>query len=160
FDAEWRRLPCDPRPFQRHVGITGSMKRDRVRAISRILGPLQPVAIFHIAADDPTTIFPDKQIVARQQHGWLGADISKDKAASILGFIGWMLNTLFERAIGGLRRLLQTVAPNVVKPAVITAAQAVFLDPAIFERRAAMGTMKRHESKPFPAVAKQHELFT
>ena len=70
-----------------------------------------------------------------------------------------MLDALFERARGRLRGLLQTIAVHVVKPAVITATYAVFFDPAVFQRRAAMRTMQRNQPEMSLSVTKQHELF-
>src|SRR5690349_21916901 len=71
-----------------------------------------------------------------------------------------MLYSIFERTVGGLRRLLQAIAADVVEPTVIAAPDTVFLDPPVFKGSAAMRTMEPHESEPFRPVAEQYELFT
>src|SRR5258707_15310773 len=70
-----------------------------------------------------------------------------------------MLNTFFESAIARLRRLLPTIALNAVEPTVITTANAIVLDAAIFERRTAMRTMESHQTESSHAIAKQRKLF-
>jgi hypothetical protein len=70
-----------------------------------------------------------------------------------------VLNAFFESAIARLRRLLQTIALNVVEPTVITTANAIVLDAAIFERRTAMRTMESHQAESSHAIAKQRKLF-
>ena len=68
-----------------------------------------------------------------------------------------VLDTFFESAIAGLRRLLQTIASKVVEPTVITAANAIVLDAAEFERRAAMGTMEIHKSRTRPLPSRNSD---
>src|SRR5258708_40292815 len=70
-----------------------------------------------------------------------------------------VLNAFFESAIARLSRLFQTIALNVVEPTVITTANPIVLDAAIFERSSSMGTMERDESELSRAIAKQRKLF-
>src|SRR6267142_2484478 len=70
-----------------------------------------------------------------------------------------VLNAFFESAIAGLGRLFQTIALNIVEPTMITTANPIVLDAAIFERRTAMRTMERDESELSRSIAKQRKLF-
>src|SRR5678815_938302 len=62
FDAEARRLPCDPRPFKGHVGIACGVKRDGVRAVGGILGSLEPVTILYISPHHPTPVVSHQEL--------------------------------------------------------------------------------------------------
>jgi hypothetical protein len=70
-----------------------------------------------------------------------------------------MFDAVFEGAVGRLSRLFQTIAVNIVKPAVVSAANALRFHPAEFQRGAAMGAVQIDHAKPSVAVAKENKIF-
>jgi hypothetical protein len=71
-----------------------------------------------------------------------------------------MFDAIFERAIGRLGGLIETISAPVVEPTVIAAANAIVFDAAELQRRAAMGTMQFNQSERARAIAKQNKIFT
>ena len=109
--------------------------------VDGILRALEPIAIFRAGADDALAAIGEKQIITRQQRRRIGANVGKDKTGDFLSFVRRVLDTIFEGAVRGLGGLFETAAADVIKPAVVTAADALILHPAEFQRRAAMRAM-------------------
>ena len=70
-----------------------------------------------------------------------------------------MANLAGKAAFRRLSRHRQTLAADVEQPAMIGTANAAVFDIAIFQRRAAMGTMESEQTDAAPVIAKQHQLF-
>ena len=120
---------------------TAIMERDQMSLVDGILGALEPVTIFRAGADHALAILFEKQIIGRQKRRGFWADISENKAGDLLSFIRRVLDTIFEGAVHGFGGLLEATAVHVIKPAVVTAAEALILHSAEFQRRAAMRAM-------------------
>ena len=135
------------------------MQRHEMSLIDGILGTLQPVAIIMTRADMALAVLAREQIVVGQQGGGFGADVGKNKSGDFLRLIGRMLHALGESAVGGFSGLLQTLAAGVVKPTMVTAANASVFHPAEFQRCAAMRAMQRQQTELVVAVPKKHKIF-
>src|SRR5215813_11985625 len=142
LDAKRSLLPIDLRPLHRHVWITGGVERDGVGAVGGILGALQPVTKLFAAPDHATSVTSNQQVVTGKQGRRLRTDVREHKASRLLGMIGRVLDTVLERAVFRLGGLLQTFAAAIIKPTLVTAANAVILDPPKLKRCAAMGAVK------------------
>jgi hypothetical protein len=70
-----------------------------------------------------------------------------------------MHDSIFEGAIFGLRGLLQALAAQIIEPAVITAPDPFFFDPAEFQRCSAMRTMETEKAQPSSAISKKNKIF-
>src|SRR5262249_54895509 len=120
---------------------------------------LQPIAEIVAGPHMPFAIFLKKQIIVRKQRRGLRTDVGKDEAADFLRFVCRMLNPILECASFGFRRLLQTLATEIIKPPVVTASNTGIFDAAKFQRCAAMRTMKSQDTEPPHAITEQHEIF-
>ena len=84
-------------------------------------------------ADHALAILFEKQIIGRQKRRGFWADVSENKAGDLLRFIRRVLDTIFERAVRGFGGLFEAAAADVIKPAVVTAAEALILHSAEFQ---------------------------
>jgi hypothetical protein len=57
-------------------------------------------------------------------------------------------------------RTLQTIAVDIIEPAVISAGDASLLDPTVGKRDASMGATVFEKAHPSLLIAKQHEIFS
>ncbi len=68
------------------------------------------------------------------------------------------MDLVAELAALGLGRLVDAFALDVEQPAVIEAAQAAVLDPAVGQVGAAVGTMQADQAQTILVVTKQHQV--
>src|ERR1019366_1594210 len=88
-----------------------------------------------------------EKLVARKQ-GWLAlAHIGEQKAGALGKRIGQLPNLVLVAALRRLCRLLQAATVDVVKPAMIEAAQPTILDPAVTEIGAAVRAVKTQQTE-------------
>src|SRR6266850_4086204 len=141
FRAVGGFFPGDLRPLQSHMWILRRMERDQMSLVDGILGALEPVTIFRAGADHALAILFEKQIIGRQERRGIWTDVGENETSDLLSFIRRVLDTIFESTVRGFGGLLEATAVHVIKPAVITAADALILHSAEFQRRAAMRAM-------------------
>jgi hypothetical protein len=65
---------------------------------------------------------------------------------------------MLEIAAGWLRWRVDEIALTVISPAVIEAAQAVLLNPAIEERHASVAPVLRQQGRLAAAISEEHEI--
>src|SRR5262249_47662222 len=139
---------------------TCSMQPAQMILIYGVFDHLKKIAIHCPRSPRSNSIFPRQHIKSRQQRGRLRAKIGKNDPAQLLSFISGVTNTLFKGTVSGLTGHFQDSSFDVVKPAMIAAAQPTILEMTEFQRSAAMRTAKRQQSQPVLLVAKEHEIFT
>ena len=168
-------VPADPRLalHQRALELVAAdhlMQHEEVPRVDDVLVVLQPVAVLDIAdrvvapeahpaqLDIAAAVRVDDVIGRKQGLAAGRAHIDEDEPA------------IFERRIGRLPHIeappgllalawhVDALALRVVKPAVVAAAQAALLDPAPFERGAAMRAMWVERADPALLVAKDDDL--
>src|SRR5215510_7304173 len=157
-NAILKSLRIDLAVIPRRSG-TRSMQPAQMILIHGIFNHLKKVAIHCPRSPHSNSIFPHQHIKSRQQRGRLWAKIGKNDPAQLLSFISGVTNTLSEGTVSGLTGHFQDSSSDVVKPAMIAAAQSSILEMTKFQRSAAMRTAKRQQSQPVLLVAKQHEIF-
>src|SRR5262249_8707228 len=160
LDAKRSLLPIDCRPFHRHVWITGSVERNGVRAVGGVLGALQPVTKLFAAPDHATSATSNHHVVTGKQRRRFRTDVREHKASRFPGMIGWVLDTVLEGAVFRFGRLLQTFATSAIKPAVVTAANAVIFDPPNLKRCAAMGAVNVKQPQLAATIAEDNKGFS
>src|SRR5262245_52190156 len=106
-----------------------------------------------------TLAFRGKKVIARQQRHRPRSHISKDKAAEFLRRITGMLDAVFEFASFRLTRCLQDTTIIAIKPAMIAAADAVFLDSAEAKIGSAVRALGADDRRPAGGVAVQNQIF-
>src|SRR5882724_2084711 len=141
FRAVGGFFPGDLRPLQSHMWILRRMERDQMSLVDGILGALEPVTIFRAGADDALAILFEKQIIGRQKRRGFRANVGENKTSDFLSFIRRVLDAIFEGAVRGFCGLFEAAAVHVIKPTVVTAADALILHSTEFQRRAAMRAM-------------------
>ena len=99
-----------------------------------------------------------EELVARQQRRLALAHIGEHHAGALDDRIGGVPDLVLVAALRRLRRLLQTAAGDVEKPAMIEAAQPAILDPAVAEIGAAMRAVEAEQAGAAAIVAEQHQL--
>ncbi|MEY9384258.1 hypothetical protein ABIF93_002515 [Bradyrhizobium japonicum] len=145
------------------------MQHRHVIGIDHVLEMLEPVA-----GDDRGAAAADRGIVglhelafvhvfqafvSRQHRAFLGrAHIGKDQPVALLDRVPGLADLVLELAAVGLAGLLETAAFGVELPAVIAAADAVFLDLAVIERGAAMAAARVQQADAAVLVAEQHQI--
>src|SRR5580765_347909 len=87
------------------------------------------------------TVVSDEGGITRQRRWITFAEVSEAQTAHLFNSVARMLHLLAEGAALGLERLLQTLARDVIKPSMIKAPYASFLDVAVFQRWAAVRTV-------------------
>src|SRR5581483_3912736 len=127
--------------------------------IDAVLDHLQEVAVDDARVERAHAVLSDEDIVARQQRRGIGAEIREDDAGKLLHLVCGLADAAFVAAVGRLPRLFEDFAFDVVKPAVIAAAEPAVLDVAERERGAAMRAAERQETRAAAIVAEQHEVF-
>src|SRR5215813_3442606 len=126
--------------------------------IHGIFDHLKKIAIHCPRSPRSNSIFPHQHIESRQQRGRLRAKIGKNDPAQLLSLVGRVTNTLSEGTVGRLTRRFQNSPIDVVKPAMVAAAQPAILEMTEFQRSAAMRAAKRQQSQPVLLIAKKHEI--
>src|SRR5262245_64391674 len=99
-------------------------------------------------------------VIWQKWDAFFGAHVCKDDARRFSARVGRVVNLVFERAAGRLRRSFQNFALDVVFPAVIDAPQAAFFVAAIKQRRTSVRTMLSQEPDAALAIAKGDEIFS
>ena len=151
-------LPGHVGALQGDLGIDRGMERDGMHLIDRVLGALQPIAMFDEGADRARAILAKQQIVARQRRRRIGAEIGEDQTRDLFGGIGGLMHLVGERAIGRFGRHLDAAPVGGEFPAMIAAADPVGLDTAEFERGAAMRAGAIEQADAARSGAKQNEI--
>ena len=103
---------------------------------------------------------PEKLQVRQLGHLWPAPHVGPDDTAAFDAGISRMMNALGERQLGRNVRHLQTFANRRKFPAVINAAQAIFLDPAVKQRRQPVWAKGTDQTEHAVLGAKQHQIFT
>ena len=104
------------------------------------------------------TVVSDEGGITRQRRWITFAEVSEDQTAQLFNSVARMLHLLAEGAALGLERLLQTVSRDVIKPSMIRAPYASFLDVAVFQRCASVRTVKSHKAETASAVAEKRQF--
>ena len=153
------RVPIDLAMLEGKLRIDRGMQRAQMMLVDRVLGALQPVAIFLVGADDGEPGFAEQQIPARENGRRLRAEIGEDESAGLGDLIARELHAVLEAAAFGLERRVDALPGAVVLPAVIAAANAFRLDTAEFERHAAMRAIPLKEAEPAGRIAEEDKVF-
>ena len=112
-----------------------------------------------IRLDELAVVHLFQAFVARQRRLLLGrSEIGEDQAVALLHGVPGLAYLVLEQAALGLAGLFEAMALGVELPAVIAAADAVFLDLAVIERGAAMAAAGVQQADPGVLVAKQHQI--
>src|SRR5215470_15494247 len=106
---------------------TRSMQPAQMILIHGIFDHLKKVAIHCPRPPCSNSIFPHQHVESRQQRGRLRAKIGKNDSAQLLSFVGRVMNTLSKGAVSRLTGHLQYSSFDVVKPAMVAAAQPSIL---------------------------------
>src|SRR5690349_14221410 len=134
-----RRLrPGDLRLLGGKSRIRSGMEPWDMADIAGVLDRLQPVAVVEIGPEHALARAVLQHVIFRQQRRRQRTDIGEDQTGLFLHRVSALSDLVLEVAVWLLAGLLQTLAVHVEQPAVIAAAQALLLDTAIDERRAAM----------------------
>src|SRR5262245_21423271 len=88
------------------------------------------------------TIFPEKQVILRQQRRGLRTKVGEDESADLLCLVSRMLDALLESTVFRLGRLIQTCSTDIVEPTMITTPDASVLDPAEFQGSSTVRTVQ------------------
>ncbi len=99
-----------------------------------------------------------EKFIIRQQRRLARAHVSENHAARFATRVSAMMNLAAVSAAARLARLFEHAAGDIVKPAVIKAAQAAVFDAPITQVGAAMRTMQSKQTGPPLVVAKQHQV--
>src|SRR6185437_14463133 len=137
-EPEPGRLPIDFAALEGKLRIDRGVQRAEMMLIDRVLGALQPVAIFFVGADLGEAGFAEEHVPARESRNRFRPEIGEHKTARLENGITGELHVALQAAAFGLERQVDTAAIRALFPAVIAAADAAFLDAAEFERDAAM----------------------
>ncbi len=128
-----------------------------VRFVEVVLDALEVVARHQVAVDRDVAVRLLDLGIAREGRRLAIAEIGEDEAHVLAQRIGRHLDLGGEgRALG---RLLEALAGAVIEPAVIEAADAVALDPAVDERGLAMGTAVDQQMRRAALAAIEREIF-
>src|ERR1700761_8586010 len=84
--------------------------------------------------------------------------ISENQPVAFFDGIPGLPYLVLELTAIGLARLFEAVALGVEFPAVIAAADAVFLDLAVIERRAAMAAARVQQARTPPAIPEKNQI--
>ena len=172
-DAARRHLEFHLRHRGHHVGELGAAERAvqhrNVVGIDHILEVLQPITRNNrrSAAADGSVVGLDEfavvhlleAFVARQHRLFLGRPhIGEDQAIAFLNRVPGLAHLVPELAAVGFAGLLQAAALGVELPAVIATADAVLLNLAVIERRAAVTATGVEQASAAEAVAEQDQI--
>ena len=117
---------------------SGSMQPAQVILIHGIFDHLKKIAIHRPRSPRSNSVFPHQHVPARQKRGRLGSKISENHTAQLLSFISRVTNPLSEGTVGRLAGHFQDPPFDIIKPAMIAAAQTAILQMAKFQRSSAM----------------------
>src|SRR5438876_478695 len=127
-------------------GIDVTFKRLQIVALHE--GLLQIAAIWRCG----------QEFVVRQQWRLAPAHIGEQKTGALDEGIGEVANFVLVLTFRWFGRLLQAASVDVVKPAMIEAAQPAILDPAVAEIGAAMRAVETEQARAAAIVAKQDQV--
>src|SRR4030095_11449514 len=113
--------------------------------IHGIFDHLKKITVHCPRSPRSNSIFSHQHIESRKNRGRLWAKIGKNDPAQLLNFISRVTNPLSESAVGRLTGHFQNPSFDVVKPAMIAAAQPPILQMTEFQRSTAMRTAKRQQ---------------
>ena len=112
-----------------------------------------------VGLDELAVVHLLQAFVARQHRLFLGrSHIGEDQAVALLHRVPGLAHLVLELAAVGLAGLLEAMALGVELPAVVAAADAVFLDLAVIERGAAMAAARVQQADAAVLVAEQHQI--
>jgi hypothetical protein len=112
-----------------------------------------------IRLDEFVIVHLFEAFVARQRRLLLGrSQIGEDQAIAFLQGIPGLPYLVLEQTARGFAGLFEAMAFDVELPAVVAAADAVFLDLAVIERGAAMAAAGVQQADAGVPVAKQHQI--
>ncbi len=137
-----------------------AVQPEEVRRIDRVLHRLEPVAVDQRIDHRPAlAVLPRQHVPARQERRRLGTEIGIEQAGELFHRVGALADAVLERAVVGLGRLLEAAPGAVEFPAVVGAADAFFVDPAVGERRAPVRAALRHQAVAPFFVLEQRQVF-
>ena len=172
-DAARRHLELHLRHRGHHVGelrpAERAVQHRHVVGVDHVLEMLQPVAGDDgraaaadrgvVGLDELAVVHLLQAFVARQHRLFLGrSHIGEDQPVAFLDRIPGLAHLVLELAAVGLAGLLQAMALGVELPAVIAAADAVFLDLAVIERGAAVAAARMQQAGAAVPVAEQDQV--
>ena len=146
-----------------------AVQHRHVVGIDHVLEMLQPVAGNDggpaaadrgiVGLDELAVVHRFEAVVARQHRLFLGrTHIGEDQPVALLHRVPGLADLVLEQAAFGLAGLLQAMALGVEFPAVVAAADAVFLDLAVVERGAAMAAAGVQQAGAAVPVAEQDQI--
>src|SRR5712692_1980506 len=141
------------------LGLGRAMKPLEMVLIDAVLHHLKKITMNDSSAHRARSVRSDKHVIARQKWRGIGTEISENYSRQLLHLVGGMTNSLSEGAVSRLARLFQHAPLDVVKPAVIAAAQAAIFEVTKLERCSTMRAAQREKTHPAAIVAKEHEVF-
>jgi hypothetical protein len=99
-----------------------------------------------------------QKLVSGKKRRLAGSEVSENHPALLLAGIRRMSNRVSICASPGLSRLIDDIAAFIVKPAMIDAAQAPVLHPAVTQIGAAVRAVKADETRLALVVAKHDQI--
>ena len=127
-----------------------------MRLVDAILQRVEIIAVANIRAGVDLALFFQFRIAWQRRHDSF-AEVGEDQAQILQR--GAATNGYFLRETFVFRRLLDALAGAVVFPAVVETADAIVLDPADRQLRAAMGTTKINDIGRTACAAIKREAF-
>ena len=142
------------------VGAT-AVENPHVAGVGAVLVEVEPVVVEVPGALHqplPAVVHQRGVVGERRRIDGVRAHVREDQASQAPHRVGRMLHLGAEGGLRRLGRLLQAVARDVVEPAVVRAADAAFLDVAVFERRPAVRAALADEAQPALTVTEEHQV--
>src|SRR5689334_21352003 len=158
-EPEPGRLPIDLAALEGELRIDRGMQRAEMMLIDRVLGTLQPVAIFLVCADLGEAGFAEEHVPARECRQRLRPEIREDEAAYLEYRVAGELHVPLQAAGFGFERQVDAASIRAVLPAVVAAADAAFLDATEFERDPTVRAVALDEAELARWFPEQDEVF-
>ena len=136
------------------------MQHHDVQGIEHVLRALHPVGMHVTALHHLVLPFHEQQVVLGEFGDGVRADIGEHKSGHIAHGPGLLLHARLRRAARRLARLIEATAFQIIEPAVIGAADALFFYAPVFERRAAMRALHVDHSRPAIGQPEQDKFLT
>src|SRR4029077_636088 len=136
------------------------MENLQVRGIDGVLHRLKPVAVDdRIDRDSSPAVLSRPDVEFRNERGGRGSHVCPVKSEVSFDRVGLLLDREMKFTSRWFRGTLQAIAVHVVEPAMIGAGESSLFDPAVGERRAAMGTAVGEKTDSALVVTEQRQVF-
>jgi hypothetical protein len=136
------------------------MKEGEMDRVDIPLVPLQIIAAMEDLVDESRSLGNAHELVIRQQGRLSGAQIGEDDPARFPAGIGWLANLAEDVLAPGVPGPLETLAMNVVQPAVVDAPQTTILDSSVAEICAAVTAVEFEKAGAALIISKEDQLLT